>query len=95
MSVYWLTFRLEDDKRYGLLLDVVDRVSESWWTEPSSFFLFDSGGDIDSIARRVSSVVDTAKDTVLIGMIDSRTARVIGTVTDKTLFHLMPFVLKA
>lgn len=95
MSVYWLTFRLEDDERYGFLLDAVDRVSESWWIEPSSFFLFDSGCDIDSIASRVSRAIDTAKDVVLIGIVDSKTARVIGNVTDPMLFHLMPFTLKA
>jgi hypothetical protein len=95
MSVYWLAFRLGNDKSYGLLLDAIDRVSSTWWMEPSSFFLFESGADIDDIASRVSRVIDTAKDVVLIGMIEAKNARVVGNVADPILFHLMPFVVKA
>jgi hypothetical protein len=91
VSIYWLAYRLEDNKRYGFLLDAIDRVSGSWWMEPPGFYLFESGADIDHIAGRVKKVIDPAKDVVVLGALASTTARVIGNVTEQSLFYLMPF----
>lgn len=99
MAVYWLTFRLETDAtyndRYDKLIEAVDILSTRWWVEPSSFLLFESGNKIDEIARAVKTAITPSKDLVLIGMPEIKSARVIGKVTDQTLFDLMPFTKKA
>ena len=95
MAVYWLTFRLASDAtysdRYDALKESIRGMASAWWYEPSSFFLFESSEDIDRVAANVGSVINAAKDIVLIGMPDYKSARVLGASTDKDLFKLMPF----
>jgi hypothetical protein len=99
MAVYWLTFRLEMNATYSnrhqALMDAVERISTGWWTEPTSFLVFESDQSIDGVAGTAKSAINPAIDLVLIGMPDYKSARVIGTVTDPDLFKLVPFTKKA
>jgi hypothetical protein len=99
-ETYWLTFRLADDATYSTRLDkltkaVQDVTAGTWWVEPTSFLLFQSASDIDAVAAIVKAAINPAKDIVLIGMPDYKSARIIGASTDPDLFKLMPFTKKA
>lgn len=99
MAVYWLTFRLKDDRdyarRYDELTEGVRRISSRWWPEATSFLLFDSDQTIDDVADHVRDLIDERGDLVLIGMSEFKSARVLGPVRDADLFALMPFTKKA
>jgi hypothetical protein len=98
MSVYWLTFRIHDDAgyehRYNALTGTVQAMSSRWWTEATSFLLFESAHNLDQVAAKVKVAVGPS-DLVLIGMPEFKDARVIGPVKDQDLFTLMPFTKKA
>lgn len=99
MATYWLTFRLAADasydRRYEALVETVRNQTKKWWLETSSFFLFESDGDIDAVAKSVKAAINPSTDIVLIGMPDYKSARIIGASTDKDLFELMPFTKKS
>ena len=97
MATYWLTFRIHDtgnpDARRDALYEAIGKVTSEWWVEPTSFIAFDSGSDIDSLAAKAKSVINTNVDLVLIGMTDYKSARLVGSSDDfKTLLKLFPFV---
>ena len=98
MAVYWLTFRLHEDQsyaqRYDNLVDAIDKLSTKWWTQSSSFILFESATNIDGVAAAAKQAVKPTTDIVLIGMPDYKSARVIGS-ANQTLFDLMSFTKKA
>lgn len=99
MSVYWITFRLEQnttyDDRYKALIDTVDKMKSMWWGETSSFILFEAEKTIDEVAAAIKKAINASTDIVLIGMSDYKSARVIGPIKDQDLFKLMPFTKKA
>lgn len=99
MASYWVTFRLERTSTYGIrheaLTQAVAGLGPRWWTEPTSFILFESVASIDEVAEVVKDAIDPAIDMALVGMPDYKSARVIGHLEDNDLFELMPFTKKA
>lgn len=99
MKVYWLTFRIADDanyaKRYAAVVDAVHDMARTWWVESTSFFVFLSALDIDSVATTVKRAMNPAKDLALLGMPEFMDARAIGAIQDQDLFKLLPFTKKA
>jgi len=98
-NVYWVTFRIAEKRnyegRYEDLLNTLKALSGGmWWVEPTSFALFASDHDIDTIAEEVKSSFDPEMDLALIGMPDFKTARAVGAIKDKDLFQFMPFTKK-
>lgn len=98
MAVYWLTFRIESnrdyDRRYMAVLEAVRQLTDTtWWTEPTSFVVFKSAADIDTIAASIESEMGP-DDMALLGMPEFKSGRLIGASTDQDLFKLMPFVKK-
>ena len=99
MSVYWISFRINDDasyrQRYQNLMDAIQAISTKWWLEPTSFVLFESDRDIDGVAAMTKTAINPRIDTALIGMPDYKSARLVGVSTDQDIFFLMPFTKKA
>ena len=99
MAVYWLTFKLKEDggyaMRYHALEEAVRSNASRWWTESTSFLLFESAASIDDIAISVSSAINTDVDLALLGMPYVKSARAIGAIADEDLFKLMDFTKKA
>lgn len=99
-NLYWVTFRIaevgNDDARRAAMLDAVkETTAGKWWTEPTSFVLFESSLSIDQLATVLKGAIDLDRDIVLIGMPHFKDARVIGNVEDADLFELLPFVTEA
>lgn len=98
MAVYWITFRIREDaefdRRYARLRNSIGMIAGRWWTEPRSFFLFESEVDIDKVAGRVDGAIDPTTDVALIGMADREMARGVGFVENNDLYRLMPFALR-
>jgi hypothetical protein len=94
-----MTFRIADDQqyaqRYDNLVEAVRTIASEWWTESTSFLLFESALSIDDVAAKVKDAINPAKDLALIGMPDYKSARAVGAVKDGDLFKLMPFTKKA
>jgi hypothetical protein len=99
MSVYWLTFRIENDagyrNRYDALIEAIRVISSKWWVEPTSFLLFESARDIDGVAAVSKAAINPRIDMALVGMPDFKSARLVGASTDQDIFALMPFTKKA
>jgi hypothetical protein len=102
MSTYWLTFRIATETaggksyeaRWDALYEAVRKLSNSWWVEPTSFVLFESAHGIDTVAAHCQRAVAPAVDLVLVRELDTKSARVIGKVSDQNLFKLMPYLQK-
>lgn len=99
MTTYWLTFRIHADgtyqRRYDALRSAVsDNCTSPWWVEPTSFMLFESEADIDTLAAAIADAISVQTDMVLLRVADAKTARIIGEPEDPDLFKLMPYVKK-
>lgn len=99
MATYWLSFRIADDAtyedRYNALVASVNTASTKWWVETTAFLVFSSEMSIDDLSARIKRTINPAKDIVLIGMPDFKSARIIGAYQDPDIFELMPFTKKA
>jgi hypothetical protein len=76
-------------------MDAVQSLASKWWLEPSSFIVFSSSSDISVVASRIKDAINTAKDIVIVGMPDYKSARLIGANHDNDIFDLIPFIKKA
>lgn len=96
MAVYWLTFRIHQDAgattRRDKLEGLIGSSTPKWWREPTSFILFESERDIDSLARSIKAQIDPKVDLVLIGMPFVKAARIIGRNDDPDIHAMIPFV---
>jgi hypothetical protein len=103
MAVFWLTFRLHEAKisgksyeeRYKALYAVIDNVSTQWWIETTSFIAFESAEGISTIAARCKRAIAPSHDVVLIRLMDTKTAYLVGTAEDHTIYQLMPYLKNA
>jgi hypothetical protein len=103
MTVFWLTFRLQEEKisgrsyedRYNALLTAIDKLSAQWWVEPTSFIAFESDHTISGIAADCKRAVAPTRDVVLIRQMDTKAAFLIGQATDATIYALMPYLKNA
>lgn len=66
-----------------------------WWTDPTSFVLFESDLSIDGLAPHLKAAIDLDRDIAIVGMPHVKSARVTGNVYDHDLFELLPFVTVA
>jgi hypothetical protein len=100
MTVYWLTFRLHEEKisgssyeqRYKALYDAIDKASTKWWTEPTSFVTFESAQAIGTIAAAIKQAIAPTHDVVLLRMMDTQSAMLIGTALDRGIYDLIPYL---
>ena len=96
MKTYWLSFRIANDTnydvRYDKLVETIRVSASKWWLETTAFIVFSSNYEIDALATRVNSAINTAKDVAVIGMPDFKTARVLGAAKDDDIFALIPFI---
>ncbi|MCD9096186.1 hypothetical protein [Luteimonas fraxinea] len=87
MSVYWVTFRLDNgivggkdySTRYAALVEAVKgHRSSNWWFEPTSFWLFDSASTRAQIAASIKAAIAPTHDLALIGSMESVGATLVG-----------------
>lgn len=95
MKTFWITSRIESnasyDERYLALQEAIRQHSTRWWTESTSFYLFESASSIEDIARAVKPALGK-RDIALLGMIGFKGNWVVGPVSDNDLFTLIPNV---
>jgi len=100
MTIYWITFHVEDEivggknwnDRYNALIAAIDRNSSRWWYETTSFIVFESISSIDGLAYKFKATIAPSKDLFSLRVMDSRSARVCGRLTDQTIFMVMPYL---
>jgi hypothetical protein len=100
MTIYWITFHIEEEivggknwnDRYNALIAAIDQNSSRWWYETTSFIVFDSISSIDGLAYKFKATIAPSKDLFLLRVMDSRSARVCGRITDQTIFMVMPYL---
>jgi hypothetical protein len=103
MATYWVTFRIENqtiggrtyDERYRGFQEAVRQRTTHWWLPPTSFIVFDSESDIDTLCRYLQAPLSRAHDVFLIGMPDYKSARIFGVNSDRDIYKLMPFLKEA
>lgn len=103
MSTYWVTFRIEDktvggrtyDDRYKAFYDAIKTRCQMWWLPPTSFVVFDSTHDIDTLARAFKVALSEQHDLFLLGMTDFKSARIFGANNDQDVYKLIAFLKKA
>lgn len=99
METYWFSFHIENDstyqQRYDRLIESIrDKLNGKWWLETTSFIIFQSNSNIDTIALAVKAAFNPNKDIAVIGMSDYKSARLIGASKDPDIYDLMPFIKK-
>ena len=100
MTIYWITFHIEEEivggknwnDRYNALIAAIDQNSSRWWYETTSFIVFDSISSIDGLAYKFKATIAPSNDLFLLRVMDSRSARICGRITDQTIFMVMPYV---
>ena len=100
MTKYWITYRLHYgnaggqsyEQRYKALTTAVKDLGNSRWEEPTSFYALESEHAIEPIAAHLKKAINTTHDLVLIRKLDTQDALVVGTVSDFTIFSLMPYL---
>lgn len=96
-KLYWVTFRIADvgnwKARYGAVQQAVKELTlGSWWTDPTSFIVFQSDQTIDTIAAHIRAALDPDQDIAVVGMPNIKSARVVGNVEDPDLFTLWDWI---
>jgi hypothetical protein len=102
MAVYWLTFRLHEERvsgssyeqRYQALYKAIETAATKWWTEPTSFVAFESSQNIGSIAKACKQAIAPSHDVVLLRAMDTQSAILIGEADDPDIFKLIPYLKK-
>jgi len=87
VGTYWITFRIHQnltyDTRYAALVKAVEEhLATKCWSEPTSFWLFDSNSSAAEIAASCKAVIDPKVDQVVIGSPMTKTMIVVGKVDD-------------
>jgi hypothetical protein len=102
MAIYWLTFRLHEEKisgssyeqRYQALYRAVEKLATKWWGEPTSFIAFESAASISTIATACRAAIAPTHDVVLIRLMDRQSAILVGKAENQDIFKLMPYLKK-
>jgi len=97
LTIYWITFRIEDevvggkswDDRHNALVATIDRNSIRWWRETTSFIAFESTSSIDGLAYKFKAAIAPSTDLFLIGEMGAKPARICGRFTDRSIFEFM------
>lgn len=95
MTVYWLSYRIEEDltgdqRRQALITEVDNQATPNLvWHETTSFIVFDSPNDIDGLVQALRSTIDPNVDHFLIREMERSRARICGLIRDNVIFPLM------
>ena len=82
------------EDRYLALKNEIEARSTKWWTEPTSFFLFDSPEATLDIARACRGAIAPSHDMFLIRTLDKQSAFICGAIEDNDVFDLIPYLKK-
>jgi hypothetical protein len=79
---YWISFKIRDDAdyqtRYDALVDEIDQLSTKTWSDTTSFYLIETGKEIDALATALKACIDLGKDMLVIRRLDNKSARFMG-----------------
>ena len=97
MTVYWLSYRLEDrstrtgtyGQRHDALMLVLETVSSIRWTQTTSFAVFSSDLPIVPAGMAFRAAVDPEVDVFLLREMDGRSAVICGKNRDNGIRRLM------
>ena len=96
-KVYYVSCRLDSSdetyhKRREKLLETIDVLSEDKekWVSSTSFIVFRSLYDIDTIAGCIKGVINKKLDIVVVGKFGQEKLRIVGALDDKVIFELVP-----
>lgn len=103
MTTYWLSFRIHNETRnnrtYEVRREAIESVAENKpgvlapanrvWDGTTSFLVFQHSASLDRLAGIVKTLIDPAVDVVLIHCMSRSAARIVGLVTDESIFALM------
>jgi hypothetical protein len=100
MTIYWITFHIEDEivggknwnDRYNALIAAIGGNSTGRWYETTSFIAFDSISSIGGLAYKFKATIAPSKDLFLLRAMDLRSARICGRITDQTIFKVVPYL---
>lgn len=104
MEVYWISHTIRDKttpkgdyaKRYSALTTGLNKVSDGWWPEPTSFVAFGSNADLSEIVSIVKGAIDVSCDVVVIGKPHFKSMTVVGKVEHMdALVSIVEFAKKA
>lgn len=84
------TFRLKRDAtydtRYAAMVKAFEGAGSNFWTEPTSFWAFDTAHTIDAVAAHIKKTINPAIDLVVFRQIGSTDTRYIGTPENASAF---------
>ena len=64
-----------DARRDALMQAIKGTTKGRWWTDPTSFFLFESDLSIDGLASHLKAAIDLDRDIAIVGMPHVKSAR--------------------
>lgn len=95
MSVYWLSYRIEEDttgdeRRENLVNEIQNDVATArFWHETTSFIVFENSKRIDVLARIFKTLIDPRVDVFLIRAMERKAAYICGNWSDRDIITLM------
>ena len=95
MTVYWLSYRIEEDltgdqRRKALVDEIAAQATPGLiWHETTSFIVFDSSNKIDGLAQAFRATIDPRVDHFLIREMEAARARICGRIRSNAIFQLM------
>lgn len=95
MTVYWLSYRIEEDsmgdqRRQALVNEVKYQATPNlFWHETTSFIVFGSPNHIDGLAQAFKAIIDPRVDHFVIREMERSRARICGQIRDNIIFTLM------
>lgn len=97
MHAYWLTYRLASTGRFAERQERLTRAiglkAEGMiWQQPTSFMLFRSKLNIDTLARHLKKAIDPTEDVLLLAMPNNKDARLIGALIDHSIYSFFPHI---
>lgn len=103
MEDYWVSFRISDktiggetysERREALIGAVLDE-SKGYWDETTSFLLVRTSRTIDQLASAAKAAIALSEDLVVMRKLSVKTARYVGALSDKDIFHFMEYLERA
>lgn len=100
MATYWVTFRIEDvivggntyDDRRTAFYKAIEKICTKWWLPSTSFVVFESDTDINSVCAAIRAPLSRAHDLFLLGMPEFKSARIFGKNDDNDIYDLIDFL---
>ena len=84
----------DSGERRSMLCAAIEANASSHWEETTSFYAIETEVDLKELTVYLGTLIDQELDTVLVRSLDKRQAFVTGSVSDRTLFKILPYCTK-